>query len=84
MPETAKNIASLQRRLAAARENLLLIQERKAEFVMGTSVSLDHVKGEQRTSGMKRSRSVTNSHPTLQQLMPNQVTSHSKEKRRPQ
>jgi hypothetical protein len=49
MTETAKNIASLHRQLAEARENLLLIQERKAEFVMGTSVPLDLIKEERRT-----------------------------------
>ncbi len=49
MTETAKNIASLRRQLAEARENLLLIQERKAEFVMGTSVPLDLIKEERRT-----------------------------------
>ncbi len=49
MTETAKSIASLRRQLAAARENLLLIQERKAAFVMGTSVPLDLIREERRT-----------------------------------
>jgi hypothetical protein len=42
-------LESLRRQLVAERENLLLIQERKAEFVMETSVPLDLIKEERRT-----------------------------------
>ncbi len=40
---------SLCRQLAEARENLRLIQERKSEYVMATSVPLDLIKEERRT-----------------------------------
>jgi hypothetical protein len=39
-----QELASLRRRLAEARENLRLIEERKAEFVMSTDVPLQLVK----------------------------------------
>jgi formylglycine-generating enzyme required for sulfatase activity len=42
-------LESLRRQLAAEKENLLLIQERKSEFVMETSVPLDLIKEERRT-----------------------------------
>jgi len=43
-----KDLSSLQRQLAEARENLRLIQERKGEFVMSTDVPLQFVKEERR------------------------------------
>jgi hypothetical protein len=39
---------SLRRQLAEEKKNLLLIQERKAEYVMGTAIPLDLVKQERR------------------------------------
>jgi hypothetical protein len=41
-------LSSLQRQLAEARENLRLIQERKAEFVLSTDVPIQLVKEERR------------------------------------
>ena len=43
-----KDLSSLQRQLAEARENLRLIQERKGEFVLSTDVPLQLVKEERR------------------------------------
>jgi hypothetical protein len=40
------DLQSLRRQLASARENLRLIQERKAEYVLGTDVPLDLIKEE--------------------------------------
>jgi len=42
-------LESLRRQLAEARENLLLIQERKTEFVEETRIPLDLIKDERRT-----------------------------------
>jgi nucleotide-binding universal stress UspA family protein len=43
-----EDLTSLRRQLAEARENLRLIQERKAEFVLSTEVPLQLVKEERR------------------------------------
>jgi len=43
---TESELASLRRQLAEARENLRLIQERKAEYVLGTDIPLQLVKEE--------------------------------------
>jgi hypothetical protein len=43
-----EDLTSLRRQLAEARENLRLIQERKAEFVLSTDVPLQLVKEERR------------------------------------
>ena len=44
---TGSELASLHRQLAAVRENLRLIQERKSQYVMGTDVPLQLIKEEQ-------------------------------------
>ncbi|MBN1812112.1 MAG: hypothetical protein JXA14_09780 [Anaerolineae bacterium] len=46
MTNTGKKLESLRRQLAAAHENLLLIQERKSEHVMRTDIPLDLIKEE--------------------------------------
>jgi hypothetical protein len=75
MTETAKNIASLRRQLAEARENLLLIQERKAEFVMGTSVPLDLIKEERRTE--RQIEELEQRLRELEQLTPTPSSTHT-------
>jgi hypothetical protein len=44
----AADVESLRRRLAEARENLRLVEEREAEFVLGTDVPLQLVKEKRR------------------------------------
>ncbi|MBN1815387.1 MAG: SUMF1/EgtB/PvdO family nonheme iron enzyme [Anaerolineae bacterium] len=46
MTDTGKKLESLRRQLKAARKNLLLIQEREAEYVMKTDIPLQLVKDE--------------------------------------
>jgi formylglycine-generating enzyme required for sulfatase activity len=48
MTDTDEKLESLRRQLKAARENLLLVQERKAEYVLSTNIPLDLVKEERR------------------------------------
>jgi len=46
--QQADDVASLRRQLAEARENLRLIEEREAEYVLGTEVPLQLVKEKRR------------------------------------
>ena len=46
--QQADDVASLRRQLAEARENLRLIEEREAEYVLGTEVLLQLVKEKRR------------------------------------
>ena len=47
-PASTHKIAALRARLEEARENLLLIRERKSQFVMETDIPLDLIKQERR------------------------------------
>ena len=47
--QTEPKLVSLRRQLAEAEENVRLIEEREAEFVMETSIPLDLVKEKRQT-----------------------------------
>jgi hypothetical protein len=47
-PEAGGDIASWQRQLAEARENLRVIEEHKAKYVQETDVPLQYLKDERR------------------------------------